>query len=111
VLTRGTIHGREGELQKWHGQRAKEYGFPDGKTGGVAELHSLDLSTRCSLMVLYTPDAVFHPFAPPDAAHLEEPCRAISVRVLTIAQAAWCAEDGREAQCALGVHATGAVQR
>jgi hypothetical protein len=26
-------------VQKWCRQRAMEYGFPDGKTGGVAVLH------------------------------------------------------------------------
>jgi hypothetical protein len=78
-------------IQKWHQRRAKEYGFPDGKTGGVAVLHrfgsGLNLMPHVHALLLdgvYTPDAVFHPFNPPDAAHLEGLCRTVSVRVLTM---------------------------
>ena len=33
---------------------------------------------------VYTPDAVFHPFNPPDAAHLEEVCHTMAIRVLAM---------------------------
>ena len=78
-------------IQKWHQQRAKEYALPDGKTGGVAVLHrfgsGLNVMPHVHALLLdgvYTPDAVFHRFAPPDATHLEELCRSISVRVLAM---------------------------
>ena len=78
-------------IQKWHRQRAREYGFLDGKTGGVAVLHrfgsALNVTPHIHALLLdgvYTPDAVFHPFNPPDAAHLEELCHTMAIRVLAM---------------------------
>jgi hypothetical protein len=78
-------------VQRWYQQRAKEYGFPDGKNGGVAVLHrsgsALNAMPHIHALLLdgvYTGDAVFHPFNPPDAVHLEELCHALSLRALAM---------------------------
>ena len=75
-------------IQQWHQERAREYGFPDGKTGGVAVLHRFNSALMLqphihSLLIdgVYTPDGVLHPFRAPDEAHLRALCERINQRV------------------------------
>jgi hypothetical protein len=87
-------------VQKWHGERAKEYGFVDGKCGGLVVLHrfngSLGLQPHLHALLtdgVYTPDAVFHPFHAPDEAHLATLVERIATRVRKILVRAGVASD------------------
>jgi hypothetical protein len=76
-------------MQRWIRERAKEYGFAGGEGGGVVVLQrfssSLGILPHLHVLVLdgvYTPDGVFHPFHPPDLAHLQSLCVKLAERIL-----------------------------
>jgi len=78
-------------LQQWHTSRGREYGFTDGKTGGVAVLHrftsALGIMPHVHVLVadgVYTSDGGFHAFNPPDEAHLRSLASTVARRVLRI---------------------------
>ena len=76
-------------IQKWTGERAKEYGWVGGQGGGVVVLQrfnsALGLQPHLHVLVLdgvYTPDGVFRAFNPADQPHLQSLCTRLAERII-----------------------------